>query len=368
LYLAAEVLDIFLFKPLGIPYELGIVITIALIWVYTFKSGIKTIVWTDTLQTASILIAVGATVYFLRDDLNTTFGGLFDIVVSSDLFNFEGGKNGNTTSVWLSAFNGMLMALAMTGVDQDMMQKNLTCKTAKESGKNVMWFSIVLIPVNFVFLGLGILLYERYVGDGLHMATLDDGTITYLLKQAGEYVSIHPDQLYPTLADTGYFPTWLSATFLIGLVAAAYSSADSALTSLTTSFCLDILEKDDKKTRLFTHIGFSVLLVIVIIIFKAMNKDSIVWELYKWAGFTYGPLLGLFGFGILTKVKVLDKAIPVIAIASAVASFFIKDLFGLGFEILLVNALVTALGLFLFQERFFPQKSKELSGVLDSGM
>lgn len=358
LYLVAEVLDIFLFEPTGIPYWVGVLMTILLIWVYTFKSGIKTIVWTDTLQTAAILIAAGATIYFLVDLNGDGLGGLWEMASSSELYDFEGGKlkDGN---IWLGVFNGVIFTIAMAGLDQDIMQKNLTCKNRKEAQKNLTWFSIVLVPINFVFLILGILLFETYMGSGELSAFVIEkvnaiGEVTksgeYKLLIDGEMKPVAPDQIYPALAKNGYFPTWLSATFLIGLIAAAYSSADSALTSLTTSVCIDLVEKEDKKTRTIVHVIMSLVLFTVVMVFKAINKDSIIWELFKWTGFTYGPLLGLYAVGILTKIKIKDKVVPFIAIFSAVSSYFLADAFEFGFEILAINGAITALGLFLFKK------------------
>lgn len=358
LYLVAEVLDIFLFNPLNIPYWAGVITTILLIWVYTFKSGIKTIVWTDTLQTAAILVAAGSTIYFLQDVNSTDLSGLSSLVSNSELFSIEGGtlKSGN---VWLGIFNGIIFTIAMSGLDQDIMQKNLTCKNKKEAQKNMLWFSAILVPINFVFLCLGILLFETYLNTGDLVIEVTNESAKYFIKDQGVLKEVLSDQIYPSLAQKGYFPIWLSAIFLIGLIAAAYSSADSALTSLTTSFCLDILEKDDKKTRTKVHIGMSIVLFVVIMIFKAINSDTIVWALFKWTGFTYGPLLGLYAFGILTKIKVRDAAVPVIAIASAASSFLLSKIFGLGFEILAINGAITALGLWLFKKNI-PNKYTEI--------
>ncbi len=358
LYLVAEVLDIFLFEPTGIPYWVGVLMTILLIWVYTFKSGIKTIVWTDTLQTAAILIAAGATIYFLADLNGDGLSGLWEVASNSELYNFEGGKlkDGN---IWLGVFNGIIFTIAMAGLDQDIMQKNLTCKNRKEAQKNLTWFSIVLVPINFVFLILGILLFETYIGSGELSALVIEKvnaagevakTGEYKLLIDGEMKAVAPDQIYPSLAKNGYFPIWLSGTFLIGLIAAAYSSADSALTSLTTSVCVDLIEKEDKKTRTYVHVLMSIILFGVVMVFKAFNDDSIVWKLFKYTSFTYGPLLGLYGLGILTKIKIHDFAVPFIAIVSAVSSYFLADIFGFGFEILAINGGITALGLFLFKK------------------
>jgi len=350
LFLAAEVLDVFLFTPLGIPYFIGIILTIGLIWIYTFKSGIKTIVWTDALQTACILIAVGATIFFIKTDMGVSLNGLFDVVINSELFSFTGAHSPKKVSIALSVFNGVMMAIVMTGLDQDMMQKSLTCKNAGDSRKNMIWLGIILIPVNFIFLSLGILIFENYLGNGLSLTTLTDGDFPFDILVDGNLVPIKSDRIYPSLANFGYFPFWLSATFLIGLVAAAYSSADSALTSLTTSFCLDILEKEDKKTRFAVHIGTSVVLVFVVLMFKWINNGSVIWLLFEWAGFTYGPLLGMFTVGIFTKIKVRDRLVPLIAIVSVLLSIALKNIFDLGAEILVVNGLLTAIGLIVFKD------------------
>ena len=361
LFLAAEVLDIFLFTPLGIPYFLGIILTITLIWVYTFKSGIKTIVWTDALQTACILIAVGVTVYFIKTDMDVSVIGLFDVVANSELFNFTGAHSPTEVSIALNLFNGVMIAIVMTGLDQDMMQKSLTCKNVGDSRKNMLWLGAVLIPVNFIFLSLGILIFENYLGNGLSISTITDNGFPFDILANGDTIPIKSDRIYPALANYGYFPLWLSATFLIGLVAAAYSSADSALTSLTTSFCLDILESESEKTRYLVHIGTSFVLVLVVLIFKWINDGSVIWLLFEWAGLTYGPLLGMFAVGIFTKIKVRDKFVPFIALASVVISFAIKKYFGLGAEILIVNGVLTALGLIVISTK----DKKSLSSVID---
>ncbi len=362
LFLAAEVLDIFLFTPLGVPYFLGIILTIALIWVYTFKSGIKTIVWTDALQTACILIAVGATVYFIKTDMDVSITGLFDVVVNSELFDFRGAHSTKKNPIGLSVFNGVMIAIVMTGLDQDMMQKSLTCKNSGDSKKNMIWLGIVLIPVNFIFLSLGILIFENYLGNGLSVNLVEGSDFPFnIITNEKEFISIKSDRIYPALANFGYFPLWLSATFLIGLVAAAYSSADSALTSLTTSFCLDILEENGEKTRYKTHIGTSIVLVLVVLMFKWINDGSVIWLLFDCAGLTYGPLLGMFAIGIFTKIKVRDKLVPFIALGSVVISFVIMKTLGLGAEILIVNGVLTALGLLLISIN----KEKPLSSFVD---
>ena len=359
LFLVASVLQIIFFDSLNIPFFISVFITISLIWVYTYKGGIKTIVWTDTLQTAAILVAAGATLYYLSDIHGDGFSGLWEIASNSDLYSFKGGKvtEGN---IWLGIFNGIIFTIAMAGLDQDIMQKNLTCKNKKDAQKNLTWFSIVLVPINFIFLILGILIFETYMGSGDLSVVVNESQVTYSLNVQGNMTELAPDQIYPSLAKNGYFPLWLSGTFLIGLIAAAYSSADSALTSLTTSFCIDFLDiqkrNNKRKTRLLVHIGFSILLFIVILIFNEINDESVINSIFKAAGYTYGPLLGLFSFGIFTKYKIKDKFVFFVCLISPLISYLINIyseelLFGyrFGFEILLLNGLLTFLGLYFIK-------------------
>ncbi|RIA10351.1 SSS family transporter [Flavobacteriaceae bacterium MAR_2010_72] len=344
LYLVANVLQIILFDDLGIQFWQTVTITVLLIWLYTFKSGIKTIVWTDTLQTLFMLIAVGATIYFVSNDLGISGGNLLGYILDSDLsktFFFDDVKSGNY--FWKQFISGAFIAIVMTGLDQDMMQKNLTCKTLKDAQKNMFWFTIVLTIVNFVFLSLGLLL-------------------TVYAQQNG--IDAHKDDLFPILAKN-HLGVGVFVLFLLGLIAAAYSSADSALTALTTSLSIDILniEKryDDKKqvkVRKQIHILISFLLILVIIAFKYVIKDeSVIAKLFVFAGYTYGPLLGLYAFGLFTKLKVKDKLVPIIAILSPILSYIISlnSLKWLGFEfgffILILNGLLTFLGLILIRRQ-----------------
>ncbi len=344
LFLVANVLQIILFDDLGIQFWQTVTITILLIWVYTFKSGIKTIVWTDTLQTLFMLIAVGVTIYFVSGELNLNGQSTLGFVLDNDfskMFFFDDVKAGNY--FWKQFLSGAFIAIVMTGLDQDMMQKNLTCKTLKDAQKNIFWFTIVLVIVNFIFLSLGLLL-------------------TVYAQQNG--IDAHKDQLFPILAKE-HFGAGVFIFFLLGLIAAAYSSADSALTSLTTSFSIDILDIEKKydvkkqvRVRKQIHILISVLLILVIIAFKYLLKDaSVVAKLFKFAGYTYGSLLGLYAFGLFTKWNVKDKLVPIIAILSPILSYFITlnsvKWFGFefGFFILVLNGFLTFLGLLLIRKK-----------------
>ncbi|MBU2939494.1 sodium:solute symporter [Lacinutrix sp. C3R15] len=343
LFLVANVLQIILFDELGIEFWQTVTITVLLIWLYTFKSGIKTIVWTDTLQTLFMLVAVGVAIYFVGNELGLSGNNILSFVLDSDLsktFFFDDFKSG--TYFWKQFISGAFIAIVMTGLDQDMMQKNLTCRTLKDAQKNMFWFTIVLTVVNFIFLSLGLLL-------------------TVYAQQNG--IDAHKDDLFPLLAKN-HLGFGVFIFFLLGLIAAAYSSADSALTSLTTSFSIDILDiekkhKPEKQVRIRKriHVLISLILILVIISFKYLIKDaSVIAKLFVFAGYTYGPLLGLYAFGLFTKWNIKDKFVPIIAILSPVLSYIISvnslKWFGFefGFFILIINGLLTFLGLVLIKK------------------
>ena len=333
LYLVANVLQMAIFDAWGVPFEVTVVVTILLIWVYTFRSGIKTIIWTDTLQTLFMLVAVSLSVYLISVDMNLSFTSLISTVKESDfsqIFFWEGKQH------FVRQFlSGAFMAIVMTGLDQDMMQKNLSCKSLGDAQKNMFWFSIVLVFVNLLFLSLGALLYMYAETHGISFDKADD--------------------LFPAVALNGGLGMGVGVLFILGLIAAAYSSADSALTSLTTSFCIDLLGFDENagakeiKQRKLVHFGFSILLVLVILVFKAINDDSVISALFKVAGYTYGPLLGMYAFGLFTKLSVKDNWVPLVAVLSPVACYVIQLYIPFGFELLILNGAITFIGLFLLR-------------------
>jgi Na+/proline symporter len=342
LFLVANVLQLLLFDAYGIPFWVTVTITILLIWLYTFKGGIKTIVWTDTLQTLFMLIAVGVCIYAISDELQIS--NIFSYVADSELsktFFFNDVKAGNY--FWKQFFAGAFIAVVMTGLDQDMMQKNLTCRNLKDAQKNMFWFTIVLVIVNFFFLALGVLLTDYAQRNG---------------------IDAHKDELFPIIATKGTLGLATAMFFLLGLIAAAYSSADSALTSLTTSFSIDILEIDKKKDkkeqeyiRKKIHVLFSAVLIATILIFKYFIADaSVIAKIFTFAGYTYGPLLGLYAFGLFTKLNVKDKVVPFICllapILTYVISYYSKEKLGFdfGFFVLVLNGALTFLGLLIFKK------------------
>ena len=345
LFLVANVLQLIVFDAMGVPYYVTVTITILLIWLYTFKSGIKTIIWTDTLQTFFMLLALGITIYFISEDLGFSLNNLMGYLAESEhskIFFFDDWKSkDHFVKQFLS---GAFIAIVMTGLDQDMMQKNLTCRSLKDAQKNMFWFTIVLVFVNFLFLALGVLLTDYADING---------------------VTEVRDDLFPAIATSGDLGFAVAIFFILGLIAAAYSSADSALTSLTTSFSIDILdiekkydEKKQVRIRKQIHIAISVLLILVMLVFKyAIADKSVINKLFQFAGYTYGPLLGLYAFGLFTKWKVKDKLVPVIAIAAPILSYIISinSLVWFGFEfgffILILNGLLTFLGLVLVRRK-----------------
>ena len=351
LFLVASVMQYFIFDAWNVPFEITVIISILLIWIYTYKGGIKTIVWTDTLQTIFMLFAVFATIYIILNKLNLSVS---DIFTSSefDKYNkifFTDDFNGKKHFI-KSFLGGMFIAIAMTGLDQDMMQKNLTCKNTKEAQWNVISLGFVLIIVNFIFLTLGALLFIYAEKFGIQIPIVEGNPKT--------------DLLFPEIALKGELSYSIGIIFILGLIAAAYSSADSALTSLTTSYCIDFLniEKREaskqKAIRQRTHIGISVLLIVVIIVFKYVLEENVISSLLQVASYTYGPLLGLFAFGIFTKHTIKDKLVWIIAIISVILSYLLNyystvllNGYEFGFELLIVNGLFTFAGLYLIKQK-----------------
>ncbi len=351
LFLVAIVLQQFVFDDFGIPFEITVIISILLIWVYTNKGGIKTIVWTDTLQTTFMVLAVILSIVFINRELGWTFE---EFIASPELKNYN--KFLFTEDIlarnhFLKSFvGGMFVTICMTGLDQDMMQKNLTCKNLKDAQKNMISFSIVLVGVTFLFMLLGALLFI-YADRNAIAVPLMDGTPK-------------TDLLFPEIALNSGLGLTLSITFMLGLIAAAYSSADSALTSLTTSFCIDFLNLENKtdaqqkRIRKQTHIWMSIALVVVIITFKYILSSNVIDSLLTVAGYTYGPLLGLFAFGIFTKHAIKDRYVWVVAVVAVVIITILGNIepeylggYVLGYELLPLNGILTFFGLWLIRRR-----------------
>ena len=344
LFLVAGVLQIAFFDAFNIPFSLTVIVTIALIWVYTFKGGIKTIVWTDTLQTLFLVSAVVFTIVAISRSLDLNFTGLVKTIAAdsnSQLF-FWDWRSGN--NFYKQFVSGMFITIVMVGMDQDMMQKNLTCKNKWEAQKNMLVFSMSFLFTVVLFLSLGVMLY-------------------IFAREHGISLPENTDDLYPMLA-LKYFGLPVGIAFLLGITAAAYSSADSALTALTTSFTVDFLkihkypEEKKRRIKMLSHLMFSVLLIAVILVFDAINNQSIVVAVFTVAGYTYGPILGLFIFGMYTSLKVKDKWVPAVGIFAPVLCYFISSYsetlfngYQFGFELLILNGAITMLGLLLISEK-----------------
>jgi Na+/proline symporter len=344
LFLVAGVLQIAFFDAFGIPFIVTVTVTILLIWVYTYRSGIKTIVWTDTMQTFFMILAVAITIIFLVRELDLSFSDYTHLIEKSPYSKIFFWNWKSSRYFWKQFFAGAFIVVVMTGLDQNMMQKNLTCKSLKDAQKNMYWFSAILVPVNFLFLSLGMLLYIYASRHGVEFPT-------------------RSDDLYPILA-LNHFTVFIGIVFLLGIIAAAFSSADSALTALTTAFCVDFLnlegktEMGQKRARLLVHVGFSFILFLVIVIFRIINNDSVISAVFTVAGYTYGPLLGLYSFGLFTRKQVVDKYVPYLAVLSPVLTYLIslnsETLFWgykFGFEVLILNGLIMFTGLLLITKR-----------------
>ena len=351
LFLVAIVLQQFIFDAWNVPFELTVVLSIALIWVYTQKGGIKTILWTDTLQTTLMIAAVFLSITYINQALGW---GFMEFIQSSEFDQY------NTVFVtdsllerghFIKSFiGGAFVTICMTGLDQDMMQKNLSCRNLKDAQKNMVVFSIVLVIVTGLFMLLGALLYIYAKKEGIALPMMDGKPKT--------------DLLFPEIALNGKLGLGVAITFILGLIAAAYSSADSALTSLTTSFCIDFLSLKEhstdqqKKIRKQTHIGMSVLLILVVIAFKHILDRNVIDGLLTVAGYTYGPLLGLFSFGIFTSYQIHDKKVWIVVFTSVLLTSIVGSIdasylggYQIGYELLPLNGLFTFLGLVLIRRK-----------------
>lgn len=344
LYLVAMILQTLVFDQWNIPFGVTVLGIILLIWGYTHRSGIKTIIWTDTLQTTCLILGVILIIWQVATKMDMDAFQLVNVIADSEhsrMFVFDDWAS--RQNFFKQFFSGMFITIVMTGLDQDMMQKNLTCKTLKDAQKNMVTYGFSFAPINFLFLSLGVL----------------------LLLFASQYNIILPensDQILPVLA-TNYLGLPVLIFFTIGIIAAAFSSADSALTALTTSVCVDLLDvnKKDankaKSTRKKVHILVSFAFMIVILVINAVQQENVLDTIYTIASYTYGPLLGLFFFGLFTKINVKDKMVPLICVLAPIVSYLLEFVlcelysYQVGYEILLFNGLLTAVGLFIISKR-----------------
>jgi Na+/proline symporter len=346
LYLAAMVLHQFVTSPFGIPFWVTVAITIGLIWSYTFRGGVKTIIWTDLIQTLCLLVTLVMTISMLGDKLNLSFTGIVDTVFSSpksQIFFFENGWS-DPKNFFKQFLAGVSVCIVMSGLDQDIMQKNLTVKTLRGAQINMLSYGALLGFINLLFLSLGVLLFIYAKQNNIAIPIVNGTPRT--------------DLLFPTIALQYSTPT-IGVLFFLGILASTYASADSALTALTTAFCIDFLgfekreeTKANNQTRTLVHLGFSLVLFIIIIIFYYINKASVIKAIYDAASYTYGPLLGLFTFGFLTNRNINDKLAPWICCISPIITYILNanseawfNNYKFGFELLILNGLITFLGL-----------------------
>lgn len=341
LFLVCLFLQMLVFGPLNLPFILNIVFTVALVWLYTYQGGVKTLIWTDSLKTICLITSVILTIYFITKSMGLSFSDAVSTIKNSKLsqtFFFDNPKEG--TFFWKQFLAGIFTMIATTGLDQDFMQRNLSCKNPRDSQKNILTSGLVQLAINLMFLMLGVLLYTFIDSKGIARPE-------------------RSDKLFPMIATGGYLPFVVGVLFIIGLISSAYAAAGSALTALTTSFTVDILgiknksDEEINKSRKKVHILMAVAMGFVIFVFNIFNKTSVVDAAYILASYTYGPILGLFAFGILTKHSLKDKFVPFVALSAPILSFFIQKLtieiwdYHFSYELIIMNAFLTFIGLYL---------------------
>ncbi len=349
LLLASKILQFALFDKLNIPFPITVIIILLLVWLYTNKSGIKTIVWTDTLQTTFLVLGAIITIYTITSSLDLSFSGAVQQITEHKYFEIFNWENKSSNNFFKQFIAGILVAIAMIGLDQNMMQKTLTCKNQWDAQKNTLTYSLILAITQFLFLGLGVLLYIYAENKGITLAIGGNGAL------------LDTDSLFPDLA-LNHLGVFAGISFLLGIIAASFSSVDSSLTALTTSFTYDFMDishkssADKKRLKNWVLLGFSIVLFLIIILFSNSRGD-VVSLIFKVAGYTYGPLLGLYMLGMFTKVAVKDKWVPLICVLAPVLTYLLSIYFAqafnfdFGFINIAVNAGLTILGLLLVRRR-----------------
>ena len=334
-YVVCIILQRFVLDEWGIPFWITVPIMVSLIWLYTRKSGIKTLVWTDSLQTLCMFSALALIIYQVMGQLNLGFMDTVKAIANDEHSRiFVMDDWWSKQNFWKQFFSGVFIVIVMTGLDQDMMQKNLTCSSLRDAQKDMCAYSVAFVPANLLFLSLGVLL-------------------VLLAQQRGVAIPTAGDELLPMFASTGLLGQSVLVLFTLGIIAAAFSSADSALTALTTSFCVDICEREgDERLRKRVHIIMAMVFIAFILLFRLVNSTSVIDAIYVMCGYTYGPLLGLFAYGLLTKKSTHDPLVPYICVASPLICFAIDYMAGewwgyrFGYELLMLNGLLTFMGLY----------------------
>lgn len=334
-YVVCIILQRFVLDAIGVPFALTVVAMVALIWLYTRRGGIKTLVWTDTFQTTCMFAALILIIYNVMGQLGMSATDAIKAIATDEhsrMFVMDDWIS--KQNFWKQFLSGAFVVIVMTGLDQDMMQKNLTCRTLREAQKDMCTYGFAFVPANILFMALGVLLMQLAQKDGI------------ALPASG-------DELLPMFAATGRLGSTVVVLFTIGIVAASFSSADSALTALTTSYCVDIRQREgDEQLRRRAHIGIAVVFGLFILLFKTLNSTSVIDAIYILCSYTYGPLLGLFAFGLFTRRKPCDKLVPYIAVASPIVCFALEKAamqcwgYKFGYELLMINGLLTFMGLY----------------------
>lgn len=334
-YVVCIILQRFVLDAIGVPFALTVVAMVALIWLYTRRGGIKTLVWTDTFQTTCMFAALILIIYNVMGQLGMSATDAVKTIATDEhsrMFVMDDWIS--KQNFWKQFLSGAFVVIVMTGLDQDMMQKNLTCRTLREAQKDMCTYGFAFVPANILFMALGVLLMQLAQKDGI------------ALPASG-------DELLPMFAATGRLGSTVVVLFTIGIVAASFSSADSALTALTTSYCVDIRQREgDEQLRRRAHIGIAVVFGLFILLFKTLNSTSVIDAIYILCSYTYGPLLGLFAFGLFTRRKPCDKLVPYIAVASPIVCFALEKTamqcwgYKFGYELLMINGLLTFMGLY----------------------
>lgn len=351
MYLTALVLQLVLFDGLGIPFWVNVLLTMVVVYLYTYKGGVKTLVWTDMLQTLSLILAVVLAIVCISKAMGLTFGGVMTSIAESPMSQIWFFDDVDDKRYFFKQFlAGMFTTIAMTGLDQDMMQKNLSCKSLADARKNVLSYGVAFLPVNLLFLALGVLLYiyASHIG---------------LMNENGALATLKPDELFPYIATSVGLPAVVGVLFVVGLVAAAFSSAGSAVTALTTSVTVDMLRADRdsdavqlNRVRNRVHIINCIVMGVLIWLFQIIGNGSVIDAVYVLASYTYGPLLGMYIYGLYTKRGVNDRVMPYVCVVAPILSYVISSnselWFGgykMGYELLLVNAALTMCGMWLSQ-------------------
>lgn len=335
-YVVCIILQRFVLDAIGVPFALTVVAMVALIWLYTRRGGIKTLVWTDTFQTTCMFAALILIIYNVMGQLGMSATDAVKAIATDEhsrMFVMDDWIS--KQNFWKQFLSGAFVVIVMTGLDQDMMQKNLTCRTLREAQKDMCTYGFAFVPANILFMALGVLLMQLAQKDGI------------TLPASG-------DELLPMFAATGRLGSTVVVLFTIGIVAASFSSADSALTALTTSYCVDIRQREgDEQLRRRAHIGIAVVFGLFILLFKTLNSTSVIDAIYILCSYTYGPLLGLFAFGLFTRRKPCDKLVPYITVASPIVCFALEKTamqcwgYKFGYELLMINGLLTFMGLYV---------------------